>query len=439
MTIHARRRLFYGLFAAFLVLGTSVIFYVSGWRFDPGTLSLRKVGAIFVRSFPREARIILDKKPVENNSGFFQNGTLINNLFPKTYELELSLGGYKPWREKVPVAPSLVSDEKSAVLIPETTETIATGTIARFTLLGDTPILQNKKGGLSVNGIKIGSGEVTGSTNDLSKILVFNSASGTYSLFNSATATRTNLNAALKKAGLGASQKFKIILDPYDTQNVIVLETAAIVLFNTNTQIISPEYKTSGAVLKNIAASQFFFAWTEWNSKANTSTLVIYDKFLHKTQSTAENIRGKNTKLQWAATSEIALLQDDGSFYTYDRNKDALAKIADDVKDFSFTSNASAAAALEHKALEVFFFNQDKDYYRFNLPRAQSATSIEWYADQSHLFVHYPSEVKFLDLKDGAMINFEPVVQTSFASYDEKTNALYFVANDGLKKIDFPK
>ncbi|MDP2599005.1 MAG: hypothetical protein Q8P49_04190, partial [Candidatus Liptonbacteria bacterium] len=431
--------IFYTLLAAFFLIGGGVLFYVNGWRLDPTTFALRKVGGIFVRSFPREAQITLDKEVIKNRSGFFQNGTLINNLFPKTYELRLSSPGYKPWVEKVSVAPALVSDKKNAVLIPEDSRMVATGTIPRFSMFNDELILGSKSGALSLKGVRIGNGVVLGYTNDLSRIFTFDETSGAYATFNVNTKTRTNLNAALVKAGFDTKRKFKLILDPYDAQNLLLLEPTAISTFNPIATNVAVQKKTANTIFQNAAASQFFFAWSEWNRKTNTSTITIYDKFLDKIQSTSESFGGKNIELAWVSTSKIAILQDDGGLYVYDRNKDVLAKIADDVKTFSFVSDASAVAALEHSALEIFFFSQDKDYYRFNLPDMQSAKAIEWYGDFSHLFVHYPSEVKFLDLKDGALVNFTPVVETSFASYDEKTNTLYWVANEGVKQTDFPR
>ncbi|HUZ92737.1 MAG TPA: PEGA domain-containing protein [Candidatus Paceibacterota bacterium] len=444
MTLRSRNRLFYALLAAFIVLGAGVILYVNGWRLDLTTFTASKVGGIFVQSVPRNAAITLDKKPISNNSGFFENGTLVNDLFPKTYDLQLSSPGYKPWTEKVQVAPSLVADERNAVLVPDSSTRAATGTIARFRLFDGqfitTPVKDTATGTLSLDLARIGSGDVLGWTNDFRNILSFNAANGDYSLFRVSATARTDVTTALAKAGVNAKKISDIMIDPYDGTNLLVVSPAAISLFDPVSLAFSRVKSAAPGTIFTLAApSQFFFAWTTWNETANTSTLVIYDKFLGNIQSSAGSIHGKTAKLRWVANNTLALLEDDGSLYLYDTTNGTLAKIADDVKDFSFTADGSAAAALEENSLEVFFFTQDKEYYRFNLPDVRLAQSVDWYGDGMHLFVHYPDAVKFLDLKDGALENFTMVAKTPFASYDEKTNSLYYVGGNGIEKIVFPK
>ncbi|MBM3257424.1 MAG: PEGA domain-containing protein [Candidatus Liptonbacteria bacterium] len=118
MNIHTRRRLFYGFCIAFLVIGTSTVLYTQGWRVDFANWSIKKVGGIFVRSFPREASIFLDGISIGNASWFLRNGTFINNLFPKTYELTLEAPGFRSWTRHIPVAPAFVYEISNAVLVP---------------------------------------------------------------------------------------------------------------------------------------------------------------------------------------------------------------------------------------------------------------------------------------------------------------------------------
>ncbi len=124
MTFGTRRRLFYALVALFFVLGAGVVLYAQGWRFDFATGHVDKVGAIYVRSFPADASIMLNGKPAQNQSGFLSRCTLITDLFPKIYQLKLTAAGYGDWHESAGVSPSLVTELKSAVLVPRT----ATGT-----------------------------------------------------------------------------------------------------------------------------------------------------------------------------------------------------------------------------------------------------------------------------------------------------------------------
>ena len=79
----------------------------------------RKAGGIYVRSYPKTAQITLNGKPVQNQSAFLSPGTFISGLFPKTYTLTLTAAGYDAWTETPQVVPSLVTEMKYAVLVPE--------------------------------------------------------------------------------------------------------------------------------------------------------------------------------------------------------------------------------------------------------------------------------------------------------------------------------
>ncbi len=125
MTRSSRRRLFYALLALFFVLGAGVVLYAQGWRFDFAIGRFDKVGAIYLRTFPADAAILLNGKPVQSQVGFLTRGTLIGDLFPKTYQLKLTAAGYDDWHESVSVLPSLVTELKNAVLVPRNATSVA--------------------------------------------------------------------------------------------------------------------------------------------------------------------------------------------------------------------------------------------------------------------------------------------------------------------------
>ena len=85
---------------------------------DFQSFRVRKVGGIYLRSYPENANILLNGKPVANQSGFLSHGTLISELFPKTYRITLTATDYLEWHENVAVAPSLVANHEYAVLVP---------------------------------------------------------------------------------------------------------------------------------------------------------------------------------------------------------------------------------------------------------------------------------------------------------------------------------
>lgn len=437
MTLKKRRQLFYIMLAAFFVLGAAVILYVNGWRLDFSPLGLKRIGAIYVRSFPRDARIYLDNRAIKNDSGFLQSGTMINDLFPKDYELRLEYNGYEPWKENVSVSPTLVAEVKYAVLLPKTALVASTGTVKNFWLLGDAVAAQNEKGDLLANGKKIGNGEIVGQTGNLKNILTKDPKTGGYFWNNLDNNQRTNITAFLNKLGFGANKQFSVVVDQWDEKNLILLEPTRISLLDTGQGGLTNIYKTNGTSLENLVSSQFLFAWAEFNKKTGTSTLVIYDKFLKKINSSSE-FDNKNKELRWITKDKLAVLQNDGHLYVYGVPGGETTKIADDVKAFAAASDGGAIAALENGSLEIFFYNAEKDYYRFNLPDVERATKIIWYSDSNHLFVVYPDRTAFLDLNDSALKNFATVVNVNRAEYDETNNIMYFLDGGTLKKLEFP-
>lgn len=439
MTRQRRRQIFYFLLVLFVILSAAVIFYASGWRLDFAALKINKVGGIYVRSFPQNAQIYIDNRQIPNNSGLFTNGTFIGNLFPKNYDLKLSLDGYKKWEESASVFPGIVTEIKNAVLIPENVSVVFNNPVKNFWILGDNLITEDERRNLFFDGQKIGGGEVAGWTDDYENILFYNPQNNAYVLDNLINGDQTNISSLLKKLGFDTNKNFKIKMEPKDKNEIVVSNSKELFLLNIDQNKLSGVYKSKNTLTGKIAASQLFVALTEFNAAGNTSTIIVYEKLGQKIRKGTPEINGASKDLEFIAPNKLALLQDDGELYIYDLDKNKLQKIADDVKDFRFTNDASAVAALENKSLEIFYFDKEHNYYRFNLPNINLANGIIWYYDKEHLFVTYPDQIKFLDIRDSSLKNFATAAETNLAKYDEKNNTLYFTSEGMLKRIDFPK
>ncbi|HTY40156.1 MAG TPA: hypothetical protein VMC43_03660, partial [Candidatus Paceibacterota bacterium] len=90
MTLRTRRIFFYSLILAFLLLGTTAVFYAQGWRFDWTARAIQKVGGIYVRSWPADTTVYLNDKRLDRPFSIFDSGLLVSDLFPKTYALRLT-------------------------------------------------------------------------------------------------------------------------------------------------------------------------------------------------------------------------------------------------------------------------------------------------------------------------------------------------------------
>jgi hypothetical protein len=442
MTRRRRRQIFYLLVALFFIIGTAIVLYAQGWRLNVETWHASKVGGIFIRSFPDDAQIVLDKKPVKNESAFLSRGTLISDLFPKTYWIELKEAGYGPWRESATVSPSLVAEFKYAVLVPQNATTAAEGLVQNFSIARGILATQNWNGSVVSGKTLIGKGALIDESSDGNAVIIKNQADGRYMLYQFQNGSTTDITAMLAKTGAGKSDVSNIFFDPHDPGTIIAAGLSKIWLIDIaaikTVQIEkAPAGETHGDV---IAAGSSLIAWTESKKSDVSSTIVIYDKSSAGIVASS-TIPGKNRELKWVKDNFLGVLQNDGELYLYGTGAQSIKKIADDVEYFAATGNGSSIAALENRSMEIIPFADVSDgYYRFNLPDIANARRVTWYKDGMHLFVEYGDHVSLLDLKDAGLNNFTTVAIGTAPFYDADKNALYLInPAENLVRFDFPE
>lgn len=119
MKLRTRRILFWSLIPCFLIGGTGMVLYSQGYRVDVPSREVTKVGALYVRGYPRTAHVTLDGQPLDTGSWWpLQSGTLIGGLVPGTYKLHAEADGYRDWDADVVVRATLVTERKSLTLFP---------------------------------------------------------------------------------------------------------------------------------------------------------------------------------------------------------------------------------------------------------------------------------------------------------------------------------
>jgi len=450
MSKRARILLFLGLCALFVVSGTAAVTYSQGFRFDVKTFTFQKVGAIYIRSFPSNANIQLNGKVVQNDSWLLQRGTLINNLFPKSYKIMLELKGYKMWHQTVAVKPSLVS-ELNALLIPaESRDVPAVSTpLKNFWRINQAVLHQEHNGALNWRGVKVQGTNVIGWTDDSKKLLTSDSAKKTYFWVDLATGSSTNITSAFKKTG-GDPAAFEFSPDPEDSQKVLLVGSKYIVLLDPQrnvTSTIAEAGKREGATAQKVnrlqwskatASSRANFAFSEFDAAQGTSTIVVINKSSRKPEyPPSPALQGKTLKMAWINSSRLMVLQDDGELYLYEPSRGDVRAFASDVKDFVLNTDRTMVATLERSAIEVFSFKDEDEYWRFAPPQAHLIKKLLWHKDSEHLFVVYPERTRLLDITDAALENFEEVAESSLVEYDEEDNSLFFIKDDRLREVPF--
>lgn len=119
MQLRTRRILFWSLIPCFVIGGTGMVLYSQGYRVDVSAQEVTKVGALYVRGYPRDATITLDDQRLDTGSWWpLQSGTLIGSLVPGTYRLHAEAPGYETWDADVVIRATLVTERKSLTLFP---------------------------------------------------------------------------------------------------------------------------------------------------------------------------------------------------------------------------------------------------------------------------------------------------------------------------------
>ncbi|MGB7957964.1 MAG: hypothetical protein WCF77_03950 [Minisyncoccia bacterium] len=441
MSHNSRRALFYGFFLLFLALGTGIVLFAEGWRVDFPSFRISKVGGIYVRSFPEDATITLNAKPVQNESGFLSYGTLLSDLFPKIYRLTLTAPGYDDWNENVSVAPALVATEKYAVLVPQEGITAASGTTLNFSAQGGGLIVENGNEAISRNGVFVAYGTMITASHDLGA-MIFLDTHGIYRLSLAGSSSTVNFSAAFAKGGMNLAQATFLSVDPANNATVIAADATQVLSFDSSRSALASFEKdqSAGTVLPSVAVSPSSVAWALFDVKKNSSKVMIYDRSTGAVTDKSLTLDGRIKKLSWLSDNMLGILTGTQELYSYDIGAKNLKKTADDVLDFSETQDGASLAALEGNSLEIFSLSDPSVYDRFRLPENGNASGIAWYHDGDHLFITYSDHVSFLDLQDASLSNFTTVSAGMSPEYDPETNALYLIDPQGnLLRFDFAK
>jgi len=118
MTKKTRTILFSICVFLFLVSASVVVFYSQGYRFDFEKKKITQTGAFYFKVLPRSAQIYFDGK-LKKDTDFIFGSALIENLLPKTYNIQIKKEGYISWEKTLEIKEKQVTEAKNIVLIPE--------------------------------------------------------------------------------------------------------------------------------------------------------------------------------------------------------------------------------------------------------------------------------------------------------------------------------
>ena len=102
----------------FVLVAPSIILYSQGFRFNFETKKVTQTGALYFKVLPRSAEVYLNGK-LKAKTSIITNSALIENLLPKTYQIEIKKEGYHPWQKNLTVKETQVTEAKNIILFPE--------------------------------------------------------------------------------------------------------------------------------------------------------------------------------------------------------------------------------------------------------------------------------------------------------------------------------
>jgi len=118
MTRKTRTVLFFICVFLFLVSAGVVVFYSQGYRFNFENKKVAQTGAFYFKVLPKSSQIYLNGQ-LKKETDFIFGSALIENLLPKTYNVQIKKEGYISWEKTLEIKEKQVTEAKNIVLIPE--------------------------------------------------------------------------------------------------------------------------------------------------------------------------------------------------------------------------------------------------------------------------------------------------------------------------------
>lgn len=118
MTKKSRTILFLAFASLFLITAPFFALYSQGYRFDFDKKRITQTGGLFFKISPKQAEIYVNNDLVKKTDFFF-GSTLIENLLPKPYKIEIKKDGFKSWTKILEIKEKEVTSAKNVVLFSE--------------------------------------------------------------------------------------------------------------------------------------------------------------------------------------------------------------------------------------------------------------------------------------------------------------------------------
>ncbi len=439
MTLRARNILFYCVTALFFVIAISAIFYSNGWRFDPETFSINKLGGIYFGKVPDGSSLTIEKADVQFNPNFLRSTYLAPNLFPKNYFAVASKKDHQTWTKDIPVYPSLVTEIQPIILLPEK-------------ILLENPLRKNitdfweksgqtitaKSGVLFFGADKIPGTQIVSWSDDASVVISKNNLN--YYLINmDSPESALNLSLMFSNARRAKSDikdrtdiKSASFRPGYDNSAVIrtdnglyLLDTGSSMLSVISNAQVSAYAGNSSEIL--FVDKNGLFSWSGGKTATLTPSLPV--------ENPSEIIFND-------AETYFVLKNSEGKLLLVNRNNLEAKLLADNART-AFFAPGYLKLAFTTLNNELVIHTFGKKYQILDNPKTEilrisisDESSLAWHADAAHIFMQYPNAAYLLEANEIPPINLQIIDNgVDKLQYDAENEELYLLKKSNLYKI----
>ena len=347
---------------------------------------MEATGGIYISSNPAKIQIELDGEKIKNEAGILQRGTLIDNLLPREYSLNVKFDGYSPWEKNVKVKSGTVSVFDSIILVPEIEPAQISESSPRKIVSSGKHLAVEAGGGVSLDETLVFGHEIVILT-DSGTLLTKSTATDNYYLAN-AFEPDDNLNLTLmfnnlksEKLSLpGAVDIKKALPYPYNDRRFIVATNQALYVLDVDKQTI--EQITLG-INDFFIQDQNSIAWIEdqeikmFNLPLKSETVALDLNSIEVEGSSLKEVR--NTPYGWLTLNT----NDELVIWNRDNVSEVLAT---GVQSFLLSPNGEHVAVLgKNDSLVVYNFENEETSESLDI--ATSVRDFAWFKDSTHIIL----------------------------------------------------
>lgn len=396
MTRRVRKILFLSSVILFILLGTILVFYSRGVRFDFKDWQIVQTGGIYLKTEPTDVKIELNGKPVENKAGLLQSGTLIDDLSPGIYKVVVQVKDYYSWQKEIRVESSTVAVLDGIILFPQKKTELVASPTDKFLL------------------------ELSGET--LTEI----EFSQMQTLFNQLKERQLRLP--------GPVSIKKILPYPYNDRKFVVMTDRALYTLDTEKRTVS--LISSGAKDFTLTGTEVFW----FDEKGLFSSNLIL-RNLSQITLPAELKTADWSKIQVSASGEIiAGLKNNNELVVFDRTTGKITNLGKDVTQFVFSPDSKKIAFTRGDLLNVYVVRDGAKKEAYILEDIKEGWSgierLSWHKDNNYLFLKSGGNLYFVEANEFPPVNVVEIArQVKNFLFNKDDDSLYWEDLQGIFRV----